>query len=131
MSNFWTQILDSNNSSSAKRLVTLIMAAHFIVTSFIATFFVFYLIVYTPKGTVNKDLLGLLTKVLEQDFYVILAGLGFIAAENMGQIMLEKAKAKVAGNVAVGSPSVDNVNVETLNVEQKPKEEIKINTQSE
>lgn len=94
------------------------MAAHAIVTSFLVSFFVFYLIIYTPKGSVNKDLLGLLDRVLEQDFWIILSGLGFITVENMGQIMLEKSKDKVAGNVAVGSPSTENINVKNMQVKQ-------------
>lgn len=92
---FLKSVLSSNSSESAKRLVTLIMSMHFILTSFVATFFVFYLIIYTPKGAVNKDLLALLTSVLKQDFYVILSGLGFITAENMANILLENTKAKL------------------------------------
>lgn len=119
MKKFLRQVLSSNDSSSAKRLVTLLMAAHFIVTSFLVSFFVFYLIIYTPKGSVNKDLLSLLSAVLDNDFYVILAGLGFITAENLFNIMLEKTKAKTAANVAVGSPSADTIKVENVNVNQK------------
>lgn len=119
---FWKAILSSDDNRSSKRLVTLIMAAHFIVTSFLVSFFVFYLIIYTPKGSVNKDLVSLLEKILESDFYVILAGLGFITAENLGTIVLEKAKSKAAANVEVGAPTADTINVDTVNVEQKLKE---------
>lgn len=118
MSSFWRRIINSKDPDSAKRVVTLIMAAHFIATSFIVTFFAFYLIIYTPKGSVNKDLLVLLTTIMEQDFYIILAGLGIIGVENVANIMLEKAKAKVAGNIAVGAPTADTINVQKLDVKQ-------------
>lgn len=117
---FWNSVLSADDNKSSKRLITLIMAAHFIVTSFLVSFFVFYLIIYTPKGSVNKDLVGLLKDILESDFYVILAGLGFITAENLGQAMLEKAKSKAAANVEVGAPTADDINIDTVNVDQKP-----------
>lgn len=118
---FWKSVLSSDDHRSSKRLVTLIMAAHFIVTSFLVSFFVFYLIIYTPKGSVNKDLVSLLEKILEGDFYVILAGLGFITAENLGTIMLERTKSRTAANIEVGAPSAETINVDTVNVEQKLK----------
>lgn len=120
---FWKKVLSSKDPSSAKRLVTLIMAAHFIVTSFLVSFFAFYLVIYTPRGSVNKDLLELLERILENDIIVILGGLAMIGAENLGNIILEKVKAKVVGNIKVGAPSSGTVNVDTINVEQKPKEE--------
>lgn len=115
---FWKSILSSDSLASSKRLITLIMAAHFIVTSFLVSFFVFYLIIYTPKGSVNEDLVNLLDKILESDFYVILSGLGFITVENFGSMMLEKARSKADANVKVGSPTADTINVETVNVDQ-------------
>lgn len=111
MSTFWKSIISAENTNSSKRLVTLIMAAHFIVTSFLVSFFVFYLIIYTPKGSVNKDLVALLEKILESDFYVILAGLGFITAENLGNIMLEKLKTK-------GPVSKSSIDVETVDIDK-------------
>lgn len=92
---FLKNVLTSGDPSSTKRLLTLIMALHFILTAFLISFFVFYLILYTPRGSVNKDLLDLLEKIIEHDIYVILVGIGAIAAENMGNIMLERAKAKM------------------------------------
>ena len=94
MSNFWKSILSSKDPSSSKRLVTLIISFHFIVSSFAILFVAFYVIFKMPKGQVNTDLLSLLEKILEYDFYIILSGLGFIAADNLGQIMLERAKQK-------------------------------------
>jgi len=120
--NFWSSVLSSEDPKSAKRLITLIMAAHFIVTSFLVSFFAFYLVIYTPKGSVNKDLLGLLSDILENDIIVITGGLAMIGAENIGSIILEKAKAKAAANVRVGAPTADDINIDTVNVEQKLKE---------
>lgn len=90
--------------------------------SFAILFIAFYVIFYLPKGKVDKDLLDLLKEVLQYDFYIILSGLGFITADNMGQIMLEKAKAKAEANIAVGAPTADSIKVDTVNVQQKSKE---------
>ncbi len=92
MKRFWSGIISSTDTHSSKRLITLIIAMHFIVASFVILFFSFYLIVTVPKGTVNIDLINLLKNVLEYDFYIILSGLGFITADNLGQIFIEKAK---------------------------------------
>lgn len=92
MSKFWRSILSPSSHLSSKRLVTLIISLHFILASFSILFVAFYVIFYLPKGKVDKDLLQLLKEVLEYDFYIILSGLGFVTADNFGQIMLEKAK---------------------------------------
>lgn len=107
-------LMDTSNVASSKRFVTLVLAIHFIVASFIILFFAFYMILNETKGTVNKDLLDLLSAVLEYDFYIILAGLGFITAEGMVSILLEKMKVQAAANVATGNPTVDVMNVDTL-----------------
>ncbi len=70
MKKFWMGIISSKDTNSSKRLITLIIALHFIIASFVILFFAFYLIVYTPKGAVNIDLLNLLKNVLEYDFYI-------------------------------------------------------------
>lgn len=113
MKKFLRDVLDPTSEASAKRFITIILAAHFVITSFLVSFFVFYLILFTPKGNVNKDLLETLKVIFEYDFYIILAGLGFITADNLGQMMLEKAKTITAGNVSVGAPTADNLNVTT------------------
>lgn len=94
MNNFWSSILSSKETASSKRLVTLIISLHFIIASFAILFIAFYVIFYLPKGKVEATLLDMLKQVLEYDFYIILSGLGFITADNMGQIMLERAKQK-------------------------------------
>ena len=92
MSKFWQKILSSKDATSSKRLVTLIISLHFIIASFAILFIAFYVIFYLPKGKVEPELLALLKEVLEYDFYIILSGLGFITADNLGQILIEKAK---------------------------------------
>lgn len=121
-SGFLKKVLTASDPASAKRLVTLVVAAHFVLTSFLVSFFAFYLVIYTPRGSVNKDLLDLLAKVLENDIIVITGGLAMIGAENLGQIILEKAKAKAAANIKVGAPTADDINIDTVNIEQKLKE---------
>lgn len=93
MSKFWKEILSSSDASSSKRLVTLIISAHFILASFLILFISLYVIFYIPKGAVDEKLIVLLKEVLEYDFYIILSGLGFITTENLAQILIEKYKA--------------------------------------
>lgn len=119
MKEFFKQILDGRNPTSAKRFITLLMAAHLIVTSFLVSFFTFYLILYVPKGSVNMTLISLLQNILDADLYIILAGLGIIGAENIGNILLEKAKAKANATIQTGIPQADNINVDTVNVTQE------------
>jgi len=119
---FWRNVISSNSPESAKRLVTLLMTGHFILTAFLISFFVFYLVLYTPKGVVNKDLIDLLDKVLDNEIVVILGGLAIIGAENLATAFIEKAKSKAAANIKVGAPTADDINIHTVNVEQKLKE---------
>lgn len=95
-SSFWKSVLSSKDTTSSKRLVTLIISLHFILASFAILFIAFYVIFYLPKGRVEVELLNMLKQVLEYDFYIILSGLGFITADNMSQLMLEKSKDKNA-----------------------------------
>lgn len=110
MTNFWKNILSPHSTLSSKRLITLIISMHFIVASFSILFIAFYVIFYLPRGHVDPTLLGLLKEVLEYDFYIILSGLGFVTADNLGQMMLEKAKSK-AGNITteVNSKTTDPI----------------------
>jgi len=87
---FWLNILDADNSTSSKRLITLLVALHFILASFVILFLVCYVVMYLPKGKVEKDLLDSLGKVLEYDFYIILSGLGFITSEGIVQMFVTK-----------------------------------------
>ena len=92
MSKFWQKILSAKDTTSKKRLVTVSISLHFIIASVAILFIAFYVIFYLPKGKVEPELLALLKEVLEYDFYIILSGLGFITADNLGQILIEKAK---------------------------------------
>jgi len=78
-------------------LVTLIISLHFILASFSILFIAFYVIFYTTKGKVDKDLLEMLKDVLEYDFYIILSGLGFVTVDNIGQIIIERIKINALG----------------------------------
>jgi len=121
MLKFLKGLLSSESTSSAKRFITLIISLHFIISSFVILFISFYVIFYLPKGRLEPDLITVLKQVLEYDMWIILAGLGFISAENIGQVMVEKAKAIA---LATGlPPTVTTGNVETINVTNKPKAE--------
>jgi hypothetical protein len=87
---FWSRILDGNDALSSKRLITLIVAAHFILASFVILFFATYVILYLPKGRVEPELLNALKEVLEYDFYIILSGLGFVTSEGIVSIIVSK-----------------------------------------
>ena len=87
---FWRNIIDSNNSSSSKRLITLLISLHFVLASFAILFLVCYVVMYLPKGRVEPTLLDSLGKVLEYDFYIILSGLGFITSEGVVKMFVTK-----------------------------------------
>ncbi len=92
MSKFWSRILDGNDSLSSKRLITLIVAFQFILSSFVILFFSTYVILYLPKGKVDPALLAALKEVLEYDFYIMLSGLGFVTSEGIVNIVVSKYK---------------------------------------
>lgn len=118
------RILSAGDPTSSKRLVTLVIAAHFIIASFVILFFAFYVIVVEPKGMVKPEILQLLQNVMEYDFYIILAGLGFITGENLGQVLLEKAKVAAAGSILTPQPTVTTVdNSDTVNIESSKDQE--------
>lgn len=87
---FWKDLINSSNAQSSKRFITLVVAAHFILSSFLILFFILYFILGTPKGIVEPSLLSALKYILEYDFYIILSGLGFIASENVTQMFISR-----------------------------------------
>jgi len=95
---FWSRILDGNDSFSSKRLITLVVAAHFILSSFVILFFATYVILYMPKGKVDPELLNALKQVLEYDFYIILSGLGFVTSEGLVSLIVNKFKSSQPQN---------------------------------
>lgn len=111
---FFRDILDPHSTSSSRRFATLISLGLFTLTSLLVTFFVFYLILFTPKGVVNIELLNVLGDILEYHFYIILSGVGLITVDGLGKMMVERVKAKVQGNILTGFPTTDTINVETM-----------------
>lgn len=81
-------IVSPSDTSSSRKFVTLIVSFHFILTSFAATFFVFYVKIMTTKGSTDTDLLNSLNDILKYDFYIILAGLGFITGSDLVRVMI-------------------------------------------
>lgn len=106
---YFRRLINENDPASLKRWVLLILSIHFMITSFLVSFFVFYLILFTPKGSVNKDLLDLLRAIFEYDFYIMVVGLGLVTTETLGHILIEKAKIK-AGLEPTPPPEVQNDN---------------------
>ena len=92
MVNYFSKIVDGGDTASSKRLVTLLIALHFIVSSFATLIVAIYVIFHVPKGQVDEKLLNLLREILQYDFYIILSGLGFITMEGFTQVMIERAK---------------------------------------
>lgn len=99
LKSFFYDVLLSSNPTSSKRLVTLLVTVHFLVSSFLILFLAYYVVFNLPKGRIDPILIELLKEVLEYDFYIILSGLGFIAVENFGTLMIERMKTKMAGLV--------------------------------
>lgn len=87
---FLKRALDSKDTASSKRLITLIIALHFVVASFAILFLVCYIALVMPKGIVDLTLISSLEKILQYDFYIILSGLGFITSEGLLSIILGK-----------------------------------------
>lgn len=87
---FIRKILDSKDTASSKRFITLVIASHFVISSFTILFLVCYVIIALPKGKVNTDLLAALQHILEYDFYIILAGLGIITSEGLVSMIVNK-----------------------------------------
>lgn len=92
MTHYFSRIVDGSDTSSSKRLVTLLIALHFIISSFATLIVAIYVIFHVPKGQVDEKLLNLLREILQYDFYIILSGLGFITMEGFTQVMVERAK---------------------------------------
>lgn len=116
------ELLSSESPASSKRFVTLMMAFHLALTSIAATFFCFYLILFTPRGTVNLDLLKFLGDIVYYDVMIVLGGLGFVTAEGVITMFIERMKIKAAANVATGTPTTETINVDTVNVDQSTTE---------
>jgi hypothetical protein len=91
---FWLSILDGNDSTSSKRLVTLIVALHFILSSFTILFLVCYIALVMPRGKIDSVLISSFEKILEYDFFIILSGLAFVTSESVVQMIIGKNKQK-------------------------------------
>jgi hypothetical protein len=102
---FFADVLLSDNPTSSKRLVTLLVTGHFLLASFLILFLAAYMVFYLPKGRLDPALLELLKEILEYDFYIILSGLGFIAVENVSTMIIERAKAKFGNILSQGGNS--------------------------
>ena len=87
---FLSRVLDSKETASSKRLITLIIALHFVVASFAILFLVCYISLVLPKGIVDLTLLASLEKILQYDFYIILSGLGIITSEGLVSMIVNK-----------------------------------------
>lgn len=87
---FLQRIIDSKETASSRRFITLVISAHFVIASFAVLFLVCYMTVVLPKGRVDNNLLLVLEKILEYDFYIILSGFGIITSEGLISIIMKK-----------------------------------------
>lgn len=83
-------VMSPSDTSSSRKFVTLLIAAHFIFASFVILFFAFYVIVWAPKGKTDIELLETLKLVLQYDFYIILSGLGFITSSDLVRVIISR-----------------------------------------
>lgn len=87
---YMQDVISPSDTTSSRKFVTLLIAAHFIFASFVVLFFAFYVILWAPKGKTDVDLLNTLKVVLQYDFYIILSGLGFITSSDLVRVMVSK-----------------------------------------
>lgn len=87
---FLQRIIDSKDTASSRRFITLVISAHFVIASFAVLFLVCYMTVVLPKGRVDNNLLLVLEKILEYDFYIILSGFGIITSEGLISIIMKR-----------------------------------------
>lgn len=92
---FLARILDSNDTASSKRFITLVIASHFVLASFAILFLVCYVVLVLPKGKVDPQLMAALQTILEYDFYIILAGLGIITSEGLLTILVKRGTSTI------------------------------------
>lgn len=93
---FFRKMVDpTDHGNSSKRFITLIISFHFIVASFFILFLLGFLPFIVTKGNLEmiKIVGATLERILEYDFYIILVGLGLITTEQLGVILVERAKA--------------------------------------
>lgn len=107
--------MDSKDPLSVKRFIVLVVAANFILASFLLLFICFYVIFYTTKGKVDKDLLAALKDILYYDVIIITGGLGLVGIEGLGQALVERAKAFSLSSVLRAD------NIEHMDVDPTPK----------
>lgn len=119
------RLMDSKDPLSIKRFIVLIVSANFIFASFLILFICFYVIFYTTRGKVDKDLLSALKDILYYDVLIITGGLGLVGIENLGQALVERAKAFANGLPTVQADNVENVNVDSQTNEPSIKDEPK------
>lgn len=96
MGAFWKSVIDGNSTASSKRLITLIITGHFIMSAFVILFLVYYVAMYLPKGKVDDSLLAALAGILKYDFYIILTGLGFVTSEDLVRMIMNNPTSAVA-----------------------------------
>lgn len=125
----FSRLISSKDTTSSKRIITLIMALHFIVASFTILVIVVLMMFYLPKGKADPELINLLKVVLEYDFYIILGGLGFVTTENLGNMLVQKAKNIAYANSDIGMPTADNIIVDTVNVDRQITPDTPVETQ--
>jgi len=89
---FFYELIDSENDRSSKRFITLVAMLHFIVGSFLILGLFTFVAIRPTKGDIEflKIMNDVLKVILEYDFLIIVGGLGYITAENLGKILVKK-----------------------------------------
>lgn len=119
--NLIKRLMDRDDPLSIKRFIVLLVSANFIFASFLILFICFYVIFYTTRGKVDKDLLSALKDILYYDVLIITGGLGLVGVENLGQAMVERAKAfAFDSSSTIRANSIENVNVDPTPVTDEP-----------
>lgn len=89
---FLYDLIDAENDRSSKRFITLVAMFHFIIGSFLILGLFTFVAISPTKGDIEflKIMNDILKVILEYDLLIIMGGLGFITAENLGRILTKK-----------------------------------------
>jgi hypothetical protein len=119
--NFWNKLMDSKDTKSSKRFITLIMTGIYIITHIDILFLINYVSIYTIKGKVEPELLKALTEMIHWNALIILGGLGFITASQVGNAVVAKMKGSIDNYMNFMPPI--NEGLDQVPTEEDPKKQ--------
>jgi len=127
---FWHSMLSDSGVISMRRFIVLIISILFILLCILFPLQLHSYIKHERNERVILALLKIFDKMVDNQFYIVLGGLGLVAVSQFGQAVIIRAKAKFAGADTPDTyvqQNVENQNVTgTAEVKMDNKEENKI-----